>query len=105
MPQGTVKAKVSKPKAKTLHSAKQKSKSTTNKVAKSKDYKKAQAREMARKGAAGLTGNLEKMLAERAGYTEMVKADQSKKRGTGLVGNTVKSSKGMGSGKKGSSRK
>lgn len=85
MPQGALKAKVSKPKSKTLHSAKQKSKTSSQKVVKPKDYKKAQQREMVRKGAAGLTGNLERMLAERAGYTEMVKAgNDSKKRGSGL---------------------
>ena len=88
MPQGAPKSisKASKSKpTKTLHSRQQKSKTSSQKVVKPRDYKKAQAREMARKGAAGLTGSLEKMLAERAGYTEMVKAGEgSKKRGTGI---------------------
>lgn len=68
-------------KSKPPHSAKQKQKNTGHKVIKSKNLKKAQHREMARKGAAGLTGNLEKQLAQRAGYTEMIAAKEGKRKG------------------------
>lgn len=93
MPQAPHKpaSKSSKSKPKVFHSAKQKHKNAGHKVVKPQDYKKAQAREMTRKGAAGLTANLEKMLAERAGHTEMVNAADGKARKSGL---------GSGSGRK-----
>jgi len=77
MPQGTYKPKPKSAPTKlsTAHSASQKQKANTprNRVIKPK-HSSALARHqnMAKKGASQLTGMLEKKLAERAGYVEMV---------------------------------
>ena len=80
MPQGAVKSKKAVSVKKTSHSSSQRSKSTPSYRNAALPAKKKNATALAkihkqsRKNASGLTANLEKRLAERAGYTEMLGA-------------------------------
>ena len=84
MPQGAIK---SKPKPKPMkgagaHSASQKERANTprNRVIKPKHNSAlARAQNMTKKGSCKLAGMLEKKLAERAGYVELINKDKNAK--------------------------
>ena len=80
MPQGTSKSKSTyKPKDKTTHSAKARSRANSVKSSNqlSKNIKLAKLQKQTKKRHAGLTSALEHKLAERAGHTEMIAAVRS----------------------------